>query len=382
MIRALVRAGKKVGVTAVSHKVIRNLLDAVREAGGPGWRDGLDGVAAVAPRIVDDESEDGDSSRTFSDKMSAALTALADGASPRPRRHRLALGARGGGRDRRRPVRGRSRPDVAGQRARRLAARPTASCCSAIRSSSSSRRRAAIPTASASPRWSTSSAAPRRCRRIAGCSCPTTWRLHPAICAFTSEVFYEGKLAAEAGLERQRSRAPATSTAPACGGCPSRTTATRTRRRRKWTRWSASWTQLLGGAGAAGQAERGRRRRRRPSADAADLRVVAPYNAQVNRLAERLAGARRPRRHRGQVPGPGGAGRDLLDGHVAAGRRAARDGVPLQPQSPERRHVAGPMRGHRRGARRGCSSPSAARRGRCGWRTRLCRYRELSTEVE
>ncbi len=33
---------------------------------------------------------------------------------------------------------------------------------------------------------------------------PTTWRLHPAICAFTSEVFYEGKLEPKPGLERQR----------------------------------------------------------------------------------------------------------------------------------------------------------------------------------
>ena len=32
---------------------------------------------------------------------------------------------------------------------------------------------------------------------------PTTWRLHPAICAFTSEVFYEGKLSRKPGLERQ-----------------------------------------------------------------------------------------------------------------------------------------------------------------------------------
>lgn len=30
-----------------------------------------------------------------------------------------------------------------------------------------------------------------------------TWRLHPAICAFTSEVFYEGKLRSRAGLEQQ-----------------------------------------------------------------------------------------------------------------------------------------------------------------------------------
>jgi superfamily I DNA and/or RNA helicase len=31
-----------------------------------------------------------------------------------------------------------------------------------------------------------------------------TWRMHPKICAFTSEVFYEGRLASRDGLERQR----------------------------------------------------------------------------------------------------------------------------------------------------------------------------------
>jgi uncharacterized protein len=30
-----------------------------------------------------------------------------------------------------------------------------------------------------------------------------TWRLHPAICAFTSELFYEGKLRSKDGLEQQ-----------------------------------------------------------------------------------------------------------------------------------------------------------------------------------
>lgn len=33
-----------------------------------------------------------------------------------------------------------------------------------------------------------------------------TWRLHPAICAFTSELFYEGKLGSHPGLERQAIR--------------------------------------------------------------------------------------------------------------------------------------------------------------------------------
>jgi uncharacterized protein len=31
-----------------------------------------------------------------------------------------------------------------------------------------------------------------------------TWRLHPDICAFTSELFYENRLQARPGLERQR----------------------------------------------------------------------------------------------------------------------------------------------------------------------------------
>jgi superfamily I DNA and/or RNA helicase len=30
-----------------------------------------------------------------------------------------------------------------------------------------------------------------------------TWRLHPAICSFTSELFYEGRLSSLNGLERQ-----------------------------------------------------------------------------------------------------------------------------------------------------------------------------------
>ena len=30
-----------------------------------------------------------------------------------------------------------------------------------------------------------------------------TWRLHPDICAFTSELFYEGRLRSHAGLEAQ-----------------------------------------------------------------------------------------------------------------------------------------------------------------------------------
>ena len=46
--------------------------------------------------------------------------------------------------------------------------------------------------------------------------------------------------------------------------------------------------------------------------------VVAPYNAQVRCLRETLDRAGTPSRgrHRRQVPGPGGTGRLLLDGHL------------------------------------------------------------------
>ena len=44
MICQLVKQGKKVGVTALSHKVIRNLLDAVLDAAE---EDGIDGVKCM-----------------------------------------------------------------------------------------------------------------------------------------------------------------------------------------------------------------------------------------------------------------------------------------------------------------------------------------------
>ena len=77
-----------------------------------------------------------------------------------------------------------------------------------------------------------------------------------------------------------------------------------------------------------------------------DVLIVAAYNAQVGEIARRLPG--RSRRHGRQVPGPGGADLDLLDGQLNAGRRAARHGVPLQPQPAERGNVAGAVHGGRR----------------------------------
>src|SRR5690606_19225987 len=80
-------------------------------------------------------------------------------------------------------------------------------CCSAIRGSSSSRSRACTRRARTCPRWTTCSAAPRPCRRTGGCSSRRPGGCIPT-CAFTSEIFYAGRLHARDGLERQAVRGP------------------------------------------------------------------------------------------------------------------------------------------------------------------------------
>jgi hypothetical protein len=53
-----------------------------------------------------------------------------------------------------------------------------------------------------------------------------------------------------------------------------------------------------------------------------DILVIAPYNAQVFELEKRVSGARVGNRR--QVPGAGGANRDLLDDKLQPSRCAAR----------------------------------------------------------
>jgi uncharacterized protein len=113
---------------------------------------------------------------------------------------------------------------------------------------------------------------------------PETWRLAPSICAFTSELFYEGKLRSREGLERQRltgvngyegsgvrlvgvahegNRNASMEEVEAVADLVRRLTAS-----------GAQWINKKGEAA--------------PMTDE-DVLVVAPYNAQVSRLAERLA---------------------------------------------------------------------------------------------
>lgn len=114
---------------------------------------------------------------------------------------------------------------------------------------------------------------------------PTTWRLAPSICEFTSELFYEGRLTSHDGLERQRITGVAAF--PESGlsfigvhhdgnrnfaqeeiDVVVEIVAQLIAKGARWTDADGTERQLTG----------------------ADILVVAPYNAHVSRLYERLSG--------------------------------------------------------------------------------------------
>jgi uncharacterized protein len=118
---------------------------------------------------------------------------------------------------------------------------------------------------------------------------PTTWRMSPTLTAFTSELFYEGKLEAKPGLERQ-----ALSGVDALAGsklwmvpvdhdgCQSASDAEVGAVVALVERLLASGSMWIDEKGEA----------RQLTGD--DIRVVAPFNAQVNRISEALGGSKDP----------------------------------------------------------------------------------------
>jgi uncharacterized protein len=206
MIVALVRAGKRVGVVANSHKVIGHVLDEVATAARPG-----DGV-----RI-------GQKPKNHHPPTSAAATPLADNAA-------VEHGLRNGSVNVVgavswtwvRPEMARPEPvldvllvDEAGQMslANVLACAPAARTIVLL----GDPQQLDQPTQGSHPPGAERSAlahlladpAYRKPDRptigpTEGLFLDRTWRLHPDVCAFTSTAFYAGRLEPVPGLERQR----------------------------------------------------------------------------------------------------------------------------------------------------------------------------------
>ena len=114
-----------------------------------------------------------------------------------------------------------------------------------------------------------------------------TWRLHPDICAFTSELFYAGRLHSRPGLEAQRIRSSSR-----FSGAGLRYVAVPTKGNQNSSPEEADGVlaiveEILGSNAAWIDAKAVER-----PITLADILVIAPYNAQVFELRERLPGGR------------------------------------------------------------------------------------------
>ena len=141
MICDLMRQGKKVGVTAGSHKVIRNLLDAVGKAGR---KIGL-AVKLGHRKTADDDDDDDEGSVATFDSNEAAVDALTSGEANVVGGTAWLWACDGLCQSGGRALRRRSWTDVARQRRSPSPTPRTASSCSAIRSNSNSREKGSHP---------------------------------------------------------------------------------------------------------------------------------------------------------------------------------------------------------------------------------------------
>ncbi|MEQ1693835.1 MAG: TM0106 family RecB-like putative nuclease, partial [Gemmatimonas sp.] len=198
MICALVRAGKKVGITANSHKVIRNLLDAIHtEAGKSGVN-----VKLAQKAGGDTDAADMPPHITLLASNDDAADALSNGTAN--------------------VVGGTawlwSRPDMAssvdvlfvdeaGQMALPNALAVSQAANSMVLLGDPQQleqpRKGSHPEGVGIAALEHVLAGHQTVQADRGIFLPETWRLAPSIAAFTSEMYYEGRLASREGLEKQ-----------------------------------------------------------------------------------------------------------------------------------------------------------------------------------
>ena len=265
----LMQLGRRVGITAQSHKVIHNLIAevelAAREAGFT-FRGLKKGDAYERP-VRHDLRRPG---RLLRPRRRRAA----------PRRHRLALLPRGHGRasstrsSSTRPARSRS-PTRSPSGPRR-----GTSSCSATRSSSRRSRRGSTRPARRPPCSSTCSTAPTRFRGTAGSSSRAPGGCTPTSAASSRETSYEGRLHSVDGCARQRIDSPGLS-GTGLRWLPVEHEGNRGSSPEEADRIAAELERLIGGS----YTDRDGREHR---LGWDDVLVVTPYNAQVRCLSRRL----------------------------------------------------------------------------------------------
>jgi uncharacterized protein len=114
-----------------------------------------------------------------------------------------------------------------------------------------------------------------------------TWRLHPDVCAFTSELFYEGRLQSRAGLERQVIRSSGSIQGSGLRYLPVEHTGNQNASIEEADRIRDLVNEILG-TGSTWIDAKGEEK----LITLDEILIIAPYNAQVFELQERLPGAR------------------------------------------------------------------------------------------
>lgn len=114
-----------------------------------------------------------------------------------------------------------------------------------------------------------------------------TWRLHPDICAFTSELFYEGRLRSKRGLEQQ-----AINSSARVNGSGLRYLAVDHAGNQSSSSEEAKVIKMLVGEILASKGVWTRPDGKDTAITPDDILIIAPYNAQVFELQDRLPGAR------------------------------------------------------------------------------------------
>ena len=179
-----------------------------------------------------------------------------------------------------------------------------------------------------------------------------SWRLHPEISAYTSEVFYEGRLHSHPGRERLDLEG-----APPLSGTGIRFVPVlhsgQSSESPEEAEQLATLVRFLFDADPTLHRRRGLNpltRRLRRARHHAVQRAGEGHTSRAPRL---------PRRHRRQVPRARGAHRHLLDGDKLRCRGSPRHGVSLQPQPPQCGHEPGavPCRRGREPRARRCPLP-------------------------
>jgi predicted RecB family nuclease len=116
---------------------------------------------------------------------------------------------------------------------------------------------------------------------------PETWRLHPTICAFNSELFYEGRLFSRPGLENQKVKSKGRLSGAGLRYLAVEHSGNQSSSQEEADAVCDLVTEILGGGSTWVD---------RNGVEAAirleDILVIAPYRAQVFELQERIPGAR------------------------------------------------------------------------------------------